>query len=86
MSGTKGVTIETSETPLNPPLYDTFVLEDLVSGSQTLALATRDYSTQSLYWAQTFIIFSSKAQACGESLKAYENLDAYLLLREWLGQ
>ena len=58
-------------------VYDAYGLEDLVSASQTLALATQDYSTQRIDWAQTFTIFSSKAQACSESLKAYKSLDDY---------
>ena len=66
--------------------YDPYVLEDLVSRSQTLALATRDYSTQSIDWANwprveyadiyNFLVESSSVYT-GESLKSYKSLDAY---------
>ena len=68
--------------------YDYYVLEDLVSRSQTLALATRDYiySTQSIAWANwprfehpdiyNFFVESPSVYT-DESLKACKSLGAY---------
>ena len=66
--------------------YDAYVLDDLVSRSQTLALATRNYSTQSIDWAKwphveypdiyNFLV-ESPIVYIGESLKVYKSLDAY---------